>query len=111
MATAGSGANGRLQVETAAGHAGVAGRIGPRRSRTLGFQRGGALTTAGVATLFTDAAPIAAGMWLFGDGLPSGALGVARVLSFVAVVAGAALITRSSGSAIEVVPAGPVSAP
>jgi hypothetical protein len=76
----------------------------------LGFQRGGALTTAGVATLFTNAVPIAAGMWLFGDGLPSGALGVARVLSFAAVVAGAALLTRSSGPAIEVVPPVPVSA-
>jgi hypothetical protein len=76
----------------------------------LGFQRGGALTTAGVATLFTNAVPIAAGMALFADGLPSGALGVARVLSFAAVVAGAALLTRSSGPAIEVVPAAPVSA-
>jgi hypothetical protein len=75
----------------------------------LGFQRGGALTTAGVATLFTNAVPIAAGMVLFGDGLPSGALGVARVLSFAAVVAGAALLTRSTGLPVEVVPA-PVSA-
>jgi hypothetical protein len=75
----------------------------------LGFQRGGALTTAGVATLFTNAVPIAAGMVLFGDGLPSGALGVARVLSFAAVVAGAALLTRGSGLPVDVVPA-PVSA-
>ena len=37
MATAGTGANGRLQVGTSAGHAGVAGRLlGPRGSRTLG---------------------------------------------------------------------------
>jgi hypothetical protein len=75
----------------------------------LGFQRGGALTTAGVATLFTNAVPIAAGMVLFGDGLPSGALGVARVLSFAAVVAGAALLTRGAGLSVDVVPA-PVSA-
>lgn len=76
----------------------------------LGFQRGGALTTAGVATLFTNAVPIAAGMVLFGDGLPSGVLGVARVLSFAAAVAGAALLTRGAGLPLEVVPATPMSA-
>jgi len=75
----------------------------------LGFQRGGALTTAGVETLFTNAVPIAAGMVLFGDGLPSGALGIARLLSFAAVVAGAALLTRGAGLSVDVVPA-PVSA-
>jgi enterochelin esterase-like enzyme len=37
VARAGTGANGRLQVETSAGHAGVAGSLGPRRSRTLGW--------------------------------------------------------------------------
>ena len=37
MATAGTGANGRLQVETSVGHAGVAGTPGPRGSRTLGW--------------------------------------------------------------------------
>jgi hypothetical protein len=77
----------------------------------LGFQRGGALTTAGVATLITNAVPIAAGMVLFGDGLPSGALGVARVLSFAAVVAGAALLTRGLSLPADAVPATPVSAP
>lgn len=60
----------------------------------LGFQRGGALTTAGVATLWTNALPIAAGMIVFGEPLPGGALGVARVAAFVAVVLGAALLTR-----------------
>jgi hypothetical protein len=76
----------------------------------LGFQRGGALATAGVATMFTNAVPIAAGMVLYGDGLPSGALGVARLLSFAAVVAGAALLTRGPGLPVDVVPAAPVSA-
>jgi hypothetical protein len=37
----------------------------------LGFQRGGALATAGVATLFTNAVPIAAGMALFHEPLPA----------------------------------------
>jgi putative esterase len=62
----------------------------------LGFQRGGALTTAGLATLWTNALPIAAGMIVFGEPLPGGALGVARVAAFVAVVVGAALLTRPS---------------
>ena len=60
----------------------------------LGFQRGGALTTAGLATLWTNALPIAAGMFVFGDPLPGGVLGVARVAAFAAVVVGAALLTR-----------------
>ena len=60
----------------------------------LGFQRGGALTTAGLATLWTNALPIAAGMFVFGDPLPGGALGVARVAAFADVVVGAALLTR-----------------
>jgi len=76
----------------------------------LGFQRGGAIETAGVATLFTNAVPIAAGMILYGDGLPSGALGVARLLSFAAVVTGAVLLTRAPASPPERVRAAPVSA-
>jgi hypothetical protein len=62
----------------------------------LGFQRGSALSTAGVATLFTNAVPIAAGMILFGDGIPGGVLGAARVVSFAAVVVGAVLLTRAA---------------
>jgi drug/metabolite transporter (DMT)-like permease len=76
----------------------------------LGFQRGGAIATAGVATLFTNAVPIAAGMILYGDGLPSGALGIARLLAFAAVVAGAALLTRAPAASTETVSAAPVSA-
>ena len=60
----------------------------------LGFQRGSALTTAGLATLWTNALPIVAGMFVFGDPLPGGALGVARVAAFAAVVVGAALLSR-----------------
>ena len=70
----------------------------------LGFQRGSALTTAGVATLWTNALPIAAGMLLFGEPLPGGALGVARIAAFVTLVAGAALLTRP-GEAGEPEPA------
>jgi enterochelin esterase-like enzyme len=60
----------------------------------LGFQRGSALTTAGLATLWTNALPIAAGMTVFGEPLPGGLLGVARITAFATVVVGAALLTR-----------------
>jgi len=62
----------------------------------LGFQRGSALTTAGLSTLFTNALPIVAGIALFGEGLPSGAVAVARVAAFVLVTGGAALLARRS---------------
>ena len=65
----------------------------------LGFQRGAALATAGVATLFTNAVPIVAGMVLFHEPMPAGALGVARVLAFACVVSGAVLLTRPSSVA------------
>ena len=55
------------------------------------FQRGGALTTAGLSTLLTNALPIAAGMVLFHEPLPSGLIGAVRVTAFAAVVAGAVL--------------------
>jgi hypothetical protein len=60
----------------------------------LGFQRGGALATAGVSTLFTNALPIAAGSVLFREGVPPGALGAVRIVAFAAVVAGAAVLAR-----------------
>lgn len=56
------------------------------------FQQGGALTTAGLSTLLTNALPIAAGMVLFHEPLPSGSMGVLRVTAFAAVVAGAVLL-------------------
>jgi hypothetical protein len=58
----------------------------------LGYQRGGALTVAGLATLMTDALPIAAGTIVLREPVPSGFLGVLRVLAFVAVTAGAILL-------------------
>ena len=63
----------------------------------LGFQRGGALATAGVATLFTNALPILAGTVLFAEALPAGVLGAVRVAAFAAVVAGAALLAQPEG--------------
>ncbi len=60
----------------------------------IGYQSGAALTIAGIATLLTNARPIAAGPVLLDEPVPSGALGVLRILAFVAVVAGAILLAR-----------------
>lgn len=60
----------------------------------LGFQRGSALATAGMASLWTNALPIVAGTLLFAEGLPSGLHGVARAVAFACVVAAAALLAR-----------------
>src|SRR5205814_3952167 len=58
----------------------------------LGFQRGGPLATAGVATLLTNSLPIAAGLVIFGEPLPGGALGDLRLVAFALVVVGAAAL-------------------
>jgi drug/metabolite transporter (DMT)-like permease len=60
----------------------------------FGFQRGGALATAGTATLLTNALPIAAGVFLFHEHLPGGVLGGVRAAAFVLVVAAAAVLAR-----------------
>jgi hypothetical protein len=60
----------------------------------LGYQRGGALTVAGLATLFTNALPILAGAIVLKEPVPSGALGVARVAAFAAVTLGAVLLAE-----------------
>jgi len=53
------------------------------------YQRGDALTAAGMATLATNAIPIAAGFVLFGETLPRGARAVLQIASFVCLVASA----------------------
>jgi hypothetical protein len=60
----------------------------------LGFQRGSPLATAGTSTLATNALPILAGIVLFHEHLPGGALGAVRVFSFGCVVVAAALLAR-----------------
>jgi len=60
----------------------------------LGFQRGGALTTAGMTTLFTNALPIIAGTTLYDEPFPNGELGVLRGISFALLIAGAVLLSR-----------------
>lgn len=61
----------------------------------LGFQRGGALATAGSANLLLNALPIVAGVTLYHEGIPSGFLGGARIAAFTFVIAGAVLLARS----------------
>jgi hypothetical protein len=65
----------------------------------LGYQRGGALTVAGIATLLTNALPIAAGTVVLDEPVPSGAYGALRVIAFVAVTIGAIFLARPGKSA------------
>jgi hypothetical protein len=60
-----------------------------------GYQAGAAVTVAGVATLLTNALPIAAGTIVLHEPVPSGAFGAARVLAFAAVTAGAFLLAET----------------
>jgi hypothetical protein len=60
----------------------------------LGYQKGGALTVAGLATLLTNALPIAAGTVVLGEPVPSGAYGALRIVAFAAVTVGAILLAR-----------------
>ncbi len=57
------------------------------------FQHGDALTAAGLATLATNAVPIAAGFVLLGEALPSGAKGVIQIAAFASIVVSATLLT------------------
>jgi hypothetical protein len=59
-----------------------------------GFQRGGALTTAGIATLTTNAVPITAGFVLFRERLPGGASGALQIAAFSSIVVSATLLGR-----------------
>src|SRR6266700_3381903 len=68
----------------------------------LGYQKGGALTVAGLATLLTNALPIAAGSVVLGEPVPSGAYGGLRILAFAAVTLGAILLARPDGATAEI---------
>jgi hypothetical protein len=68
------------------------------------FQRGARLATAGLAVLWTNALPILAGTIVFGESLPGGFSGAARVAAFAFVLVGAVALSRppvdaSSGGA------------
>jgi hypothetical protein len=64
----------------------------------LGYQRGGALTVAGLATLLTNAVPIAAGTIVLDEPVPSGVYGALRILAFAAVTVGAIFLARPGRS-------------
>jgi hypothetical protein len=64
-----------------------------------GFQRGSALTIAGLATLLTNALPIAAGMLVFHEPFPSGWVGAVRIIAFAGVVGGAFLLSSRTKAA------------
>jgi hypothetical protein len=64
----------------------------------LGYQRGGTLVVAGLATLCTNALPILAGGVLLAEPVPAGVFGVLRVLAFAAVVGGAILLVTHGGT-------------
>jgi drug/metabolite transporter (DMT)-like permease len=68
-----------------------------------GFQRGSALTIAGIATLLTNALPIVAGMTIFGEPLPKGWLGAVRIAAFATVVVGGVFLAERRHAS----PAGP----
>ncbi len=73
----------------------------------MGFQRGGALTTAGLATMLTNAVPIAAGMSIYHEPLPGGVAGGARILAFACVVVGAVVLSRDEHEDIATAAPGP----
>jgi MFS family permease len=65
----------------------------------FGYQAGSALTVAGLATLLTNALPIAAGTVVLEEPIPPGAFGAVRILAFAAVTAGAFLLGRPNAPA------------
>jgi hypothetical protein len=58
----------------------------------LAFQRGRVLETAGSSTLINNLIPIIGGLVVFHEPIPPGLAGIARLVSFVAVVAGAVIL-------------------
>lgn len=62
------------------------------------FQHGDALTGAGLATLATNAVPIAAGFIVFDEQLPHGAKGTLQLAAFGALVVSAAFLARMPAS-------------
>jgi len=67
----------------------------------LAFQRGGRLSTAGLAVLWMNALPILAGTVLYAEALPDGWRGAARVAAFVFVLAGAVALSKREPPALE----------
>ncbi|HEY2541416.1 MAG TPA: hypothetical protein VGH92_00035, partial [Gaiellaceae bacterium] len=60
----------------------------------LAFQRGGKLASAGLAVLWTNALPIAAGTVLFAESLPGGMRADLRIAAFALVLVGAVALSQ-----------------
>jgi hypothetical protein len=60
----------------------------------IGYQAGGALTVAGLATLLTNLVPIVAGTVVLHEHIPSGPLGALRIVAFAAVSVGGLLLAQ-----------------
>ena len=58
------------------------------------FQAGNALSTAGLATLATNAVPIASGFVLFAERVPGGWRGIVQMLGFATLIGSAVLLAR-----------------
>ena len=67
----------------------------------VGYQRGSALTVAGLSSLLTNALPIVAGTVVLHEPVPGGALGVARLTAFGLVIVGALLLTDPDENAAD----------
>jgi hypothetical protein len=74
----------------------IAGYLAGTALLQSGYQApgGGTIRVAGLATLVTNALPIAAGALLLEEPFPDGLLGAARAAAFAAVVLGAFLLAR-----------------
>ena len=72
----------------------VAGYLAGTILLQIGYQAGSALTVAGLATVLTNALPIAAGTVVLDEPVPPGAYGGVRIAAFAAVTAGAFLLGR-----------------
>ena len=70
----------------------------------LSFQRGRALATAGLSSFCTNSLPILGGILIFHESVPSGTLGVLRLIAFACVVLGAAVIARRERPSEEAAP-------
>jgi hypothetical protein len=62
------------------------------------FQHGSALTAAGLATLVTNALPIAAGFVLFDEVLPRDPRGAIQIAAFASIVCSGALLGRATAT-------------
>jgi hypothetical protein len=58
------------------------------------FQHGNALTAGGISTMVTNAVPIAAGVVLLRETIPSGVQGTLRIAAFASLVVSAALLAE-----------------